>query len=125
MRIKTELSSANIYSLSTSPIAILPSAPAGHAYVVKSVQANVKNGTTAYDTGAIYFTEDGTVANAHACIVIDKAANGFWHGGGYGIHEFATTHIVAGAPLKITVDGAPTVGDGDVDLYVEYDLIEI
>ena len=117
--IKVKLSSANVYASNAGAIPVLPEPAEGHFRLILAMAANV-TGTVAYDTGALYLSNDGTVANAFYSTLIDKAASGFWAGSPSGINEYATTHIIVDGPLYVSTAEVPTQGDGDIDVYVTY-----
>ena len=120
---KTNITSAQILALNTTPIAITETPPAGHFIQVTSVSVRINNSTIAYATNTeVAVQVQGAVKNIRQQSNFLSQGTDTWSE----LRESpaAGDDISVGNPYIIYVPvGDPTAGDGDIDVFVTYNVI--
>ena len=130
----TTIASADVLTLSTIPVELVPAPGAGKAIQVVSASASMVYGTVPYATnGTLYLMTDATTATAPQFAV---SQNSFLFGTvtravnfiPLSVSPLAVTdlQIVDNKPLEAWVFfGNPTAGDSDITINVVYKIIDV
>lgn len=130
----TTIASADVLTLSTIPVELVPAPGAGKAIQVVSASASMVYGTVPYATnGTLYLMTDAATATAPQFVV---SQNSFLFGTvtravnfiPLSVSPLAVTdlQIVDNKPLEAWVFfGNPTAGDSDITINVVYKIIDV
>lgn len=123
---KVTLSSAQILALNTTPIQLVAAPGAGKAINVISVSVRNNFGTTAYSSigGLEVISASGSQEQAQVISAFLNSASSTFSRMQLFSHQ--NVQIVENDALNITVGVSdPTLGDGTVDVYVTYEIINL
>jgi len=119
---RVTVSSAQLLAINTTPITLIAAPGAGKRIVIVSFSSNYNYGTIAYATDTDLTFTLGSSGFAGS-IDISASADSFNVSTGL---DFASTSSLDNSALSITTTTSdPTAGDGDVDIHLEYRIIEM
>lgn len=124
-QLKVELSAQNILNGLTNPIPVLPSLPAGRAYLVHDFALDVQPGTTAFDNaaGIVVTSDTSSPDNGQlTCGGVDSSVPVFTTGLKNGNIQ---NHIHPGAGLFLQACYDSITGDGTATAYILYSVIDL
>lgn len=117
---KVTLSSANILSLNSSPVTIIPAPGAGKAIVVQASMAEIDYGTTTYiAAGVLGLYQTSLLQYVYPAIVNSTATDM--------VQAIIATPTIAentAVRAQITVAN-PTLGDSTIDIHVWYYVVSL
>ncbi len=122
-------SSAEILALNSTPLDVIDAPGAGKAIVIETVTMKINNVVTPYATTTQLELVTDTATNGQlmdtAILVstVDRAGAGFIDS----MSGTATTQVIENKKVVLLARGAgdPTAGDGDIELWINYRIINL
>lgn len=119
---KVSVSSQSIYAGNLTPVEILP-APGPNKFIqIISVTVRKNFYTASYNSGIEGYLSIGSNKITYG-ITLDYSATSF----DYNMPNSPVNNMpfLPNKSLKFSVDSTPTVGDGNLDLYISYQIIDL
>jgi len=121
------ITSADILTLNSVPIELVPAPPVGYALMLYKVSSKITFNTTAYATNTNLQINTGDMIHAESDAILP--ALGTRH---YAIGNYAptvaglTNQYIENSAMMLTVEtGDPTAGDSNIVLYIYYIIVKI
>lgn len=124
-QVKVSLSQAQILTLGTNPVTLVPAQGAGKVIFPVSVVMNYKFGTLAYSTSVnVLITSPSSPTSILRTGILGFTANVCTFD--TPINSGASNPLTPNEPLQISTGSSnPTVGDSTLDVYVTYYILSI
>lgn len=125
-KVKVSLSGAQVQALNTTPQTIVAAPGAGRAIKVHSAAVNLTYGTVIHNVGTVTLEAVGgstgqiTFASSAFTAGVNTFSTGGILGGATGVGN-----IIDNVALQMTTGVDGTQGDGTIDVYVTYEIINI
>ena len=113
------ISSAQILSLNSSPIEIIPAPGVGKVINVVNSTLSLNYGTTPYTSTVVRIRYGGGNDVTNVASIISETSNSIWNG------RLTIMEIFQNDKIEIITDANPTGGDSTMDIYITYEIITL
>jgi hypothetical protein len=118
--------SADVLTLNSTPIDIVPAQGVGTAIEVISASVKIDFNTTAYATNTVIMLITDTATSQQSNANINATSNQIGKFRNTEVGSPSLTQLIENKALNVFVDtGNPTAGDSDITVYVTYRVITI